>query len=168
MDAQASRKTPVKDKYMSRHDFVAEPGTAKREKENDIFLADSKIWMGLKLSMPDTIGEAIQKILDEKGVPQQELAMRLGVSWAALNKWIRGRMSKRHVVAVCIALDIRGDICLDLVTLTGQTLLNNTEDNLLTAMLYETRDLTVGRANEIMRQKKLGPLTEGKDEELVC
>lgn len=167
-DAQAARKTPVKNRYQSRHDFIAEPETKQRVKENEIFSSDSAIWMKLKTSMPETVGGAIQKILDEKGITQQELAMRLGVSRAALNKWSSCRMSKRHIVAICIALDVRGDIGLELVRLTGQTLLNNMEDNLLTAMLYETRDLTVGRANEIMRQQKLAPLTEGQDEELVC
>ena len=35
-------------------------------------------------------------------------------------------------------------------------------------MMYETKDLTVARANEILRQEKLAPLTEGRDEEIAC
>ena len=32
-------------------------------------------------------------------------------------------------------------------------------------MLYDTKDLTVARANGIMRQHGLKPLTEGREEE---
>ena len=93
--------------------------------------------------------------------------MRMGVSRAAFRKWCGRRMSLRHIVAVCIALDVRADIGIELVRLAGQTFQNNKEHNLLLAMLYETKDLTVARANEIMRQEKLDPLTEGMDEEIA-
>lgn len=167
-DGQAARKTPVKDKYQSRHGFGAEPGTREREKENESFARDAQIWMKMKTNMYSSIGEAVQFILDEKGISQMELAMRLGVSRAAWRKWCAERMSMRHIVAICIALDVRGDIGEELVRLAGHTFLNNKEHNLLKAMLYETKDLCIARANEIMRQQKLAPLTEGRDEEIAC
>ena len=120
------------------------------------------------MRMPEGIGEAVQLILDEKGITQMELAMRLGVSRAAWRKWCAERMSLRHIVAICIALDLRADVGQELVRLAGHTFLHNDEHDLLYAMLFETRDLTVSRANEIMRQKKMAPLTEGKDEEIAC
>ena len=166
-DAQAARKTEVKDKYQSRHGFGAEPETKERVKENILFAQDSRVWMKLRMMMPDNIAEAVQMILDEKGITQQELSMRMGVSRAALRKWCGRRMSLKHIVAVCIALDVRADIGLELVRLAGHTFLNNKEQNLLLAMLYETKDLTVARANEIMRQEKLESLTEGMDEEIA-
>lgn len=167
-DAQAAKMIPVKNKYLGRHDFVAEPETKQRRKENNDFSADSKLWMELLLSMPESLAEAVKKIRVAKGISQEELSMRLGVSRSAYNKWSYGTMSKRHIVAICIALEVRADVGLELVRLAGHTLLNNEEDNLFTAMLFETHDLTIGRANEIMRQKKLAPLTEGQDEELAC
>ena len=124
--------------------------------------------MKLKIAMPDSIGKAVQLILDEKGISQMELAMRLGVSWAAWRKWCSERMSLKHIVAICIALDVRADIGMELVRLAGHNFQNNKEHNLLLAMMYETKDLTIARANEIMRQEKLAPLTEGKDEEISC
>ena len=54
------------------------------------------------------------------------------------------------------------------VRLAGHSFLNNKEHNILLAMMYETKDLTVARANEILRQEKLAPLTEGRDEEIAC
>ena len=167
-DAQAARKKEVKDKYQSRHGLGAEPGTKARIKENELFAQDSRIWARLKMRMPEGIGEAVQLILDEKGITQMELAMRLGVSRAAWRKWCAERMSLRHIVAICIALDLRADISQELVRLAGHTFLHNDEHDLLYAMLFETRDLTVGRANEIMRQKKMAPLTAGQDEEIAC
>ena len=167
-DAQAARKTEVKDRYQSRHGFGAEPETKARVKENSLFAQDSQVWMKLKIAMPDSIGKAVQLILDEKGISQMELAMRLGVSWAAWRKWCSERMSLKHIVAICIALDVRADIGMELVRLAGHNFQNNKEHNLLLAMMYETKDLTIARANEIMRQEKLAPLTEGKDEEISC
>ena len=137
-------------------------------KENALFAQDSQVWTKLRMRMPNGIGDAIQLILDEKGITQMELAMRMGVSRAAWRKWCAERMSLRHIVAICIALDVRADIGMELVRLAGHTFMNNKEHNLLFAMLYETKDLTVARANEIMRQEKLAPLTEGRDEELAC
>lgn len=167
-DAQAARKTEVKDRYQSRHGFGAEPETKARLKENSLFAQDSQVWMKLKIAMPDSIGKAVQLILDEKGISQMELAMRLGVSRTAWRKWCAERMSLKHIVAICIALDVRADIGMELVRLAGHNFLNNKEHNLLLAMMYETKDLTIVRANEIMRQEKLAPLTEGKDEEIAC
>lgn len=166
-DAQAARKTPVKDKYQSRHGLGAEPETIERIKENTLFAQDSRVWMKLKMMMPDNIADAVQFILDEKGISQQELSMRMGVSRAAFRKWCGKRMSLKHIVAVCIALDVRADIGVELVRLAGHTFQNNKEHNLLLAMLYETKDLSVARSNEIMRQEKLDPLTEGMDEEIA-
>ena len=122
----------------------------------------------LKIAMPDSLGKAVQLILDEKGISQMELAMRLGVSRAAWRKWCAERMSLKHIVAICIALDVRADIGMEMVRLAGHTFQNNKEHNLLLAMMYETKDLTIARVNEIMRQEKLPPLTEGKDEEIAC
>ena len=167
-DAQAARKKEVKDKYQSRHGFGAEPETKARVRENSLFAQDSRVWMRLKIAMPDSLGKAVQLILDEKGISQMELAMRLGVSRAAWRKWCAERMSLKHIVAICIALDVRADIGMEMVRLAGHTFQNNKEHNLLLAMMYETKDLTIARVNEIMRQEKLLPLTEGKDEEIAC
>ena len=167
-DAKAARKIEVKDRYLSRHGFSAEPDTKARVRENELFAQDSRIWMMLCRNMPESIGEAVQLILNEKGISQMELAMRLGVSRTAWRKWCSERMSLRHIVAICIALDIRADVGWELVRLAGQTFTNDSEHDILRAMLYETKDLTVARANEIMRQEKLKPLTAGMDEELAC
>ena len=167
-DAQAARKKEVKDKYQSRHDLDAEPESKERVLQNKRFTDDAVIWTQLKANMPDSFRQAIQDIIDLKGISQNELAMRMGVSRAAPRKWCSGKPSLRHVVALCIAMDVRGDVGEELVRLAGLSFQNNNEHSILRGMIYETGDLTVARANEIMRQNKYLPLTNGADEEIAC
>ena len=106
-EGQAARKTEVKDKYLLRHEFAAAPGSDKRMKENAAFMEDAQLWMQLKANMPDNTREAVQKILDLKGITQEVLAARLGVSRKALNKWcMQDRMSINHMVGICVALKL--------------------------------------------------------------
>lgn len=167
-DGQAARKKEVKNKYQSRHELDAEPESKERVLQNKRFTDDSVLWTKVKQDMPDTFKDAIQMIIDMKGITQNELAMRMGVSRAAPRKWCAVRPSLRHVAALCIAMDVRADVGEELVRLAGLSFQNNLEHNILRGMLYETRDLTVARANEIMRQNKLPPLTDGRDEEIAC
>lgn len=163
--AWAARKRPVKDQYQTRYSFAAEPETKAGRKENELFAADARMWAALEAELPDDIAGAVQVILDRKGLSQEELAMRLGVSRAALRKWCTRGMSLRHVVAICIALDVWGHTGENLVRLAGYSFRMTDEQKILHMMLYETKDLTVARANGIMRQHGMKPLTEGREEE---
>ena len=87
--------------------------------------------------------------------------MRLRVCRASVRKWCSERVTLRHVVALCIALDVRADIGEQLVIAAGLFFRRNTEDELLHALLFETRDLSVARANEIMEQAGMPKLTYG-------
>ena len=64
-------------------------------------------------------------------------------------------------------MDVGFDISMEFVRLAGYTFLNNYEHVLMTSFLLEPRDITVARANEIMRVHRARPLTEGKNEELA-
>ena len=158
----AARKTEVTDKYQSRHSFDAEPESKERALQNDRFKTDAAIWEKLRRDLPQNFGNAIQLILDEKGISQNELALRLGVSRASVRKWCAERVTLRHVVALCIALDVRADIGEQLVISAGLFFRRNSEDELLHALLFETKDLSVARANEIMEQAGLPKLTYGE------
>ena len=165
-DGQAARKKEDKTKYQTRHDLDAEPSSKERVLQNKRFSDDAVLWAKVKRSMTDSFKDTIQDIIDLKGISQNELAMRMGVSRAALRKWCV-KPSLRHVVALCIAMDVRADIGEELVRLGGQFFHNCEEENILHGMLYETRELTVARASEIMRQNNFRPLTEGEDEEIA-
>lgn len=64
----------------------------------------------------------------------------------------------------CIALDVRADIGEQLVIAAGLFFRRNSEDELLHALLFETKDLSVARANEIMEQAGMPKLTYGEGE----
>ena len=164
---QAARKKEVKNKYLSRHDLDAEPETKERVLQNSWFAEDAEIRMRIKRNLPEDFKDAVQYIIDQKGISQNELEMRMGVSRASFQKWCTGSPSVRQVVALCIAMDVRADVGEELLHLAGLAFRNDLENNLLHGMLFETRDLTVGRANEITCQNKLKPLTNGADEELA-
>lgn len=76
--------------------------------------------------------------------------MRLGVYRAAVRKWCTERVTFRHLVALCIALDVRADIGEELVGIAGLLFRRSSEDELLRALLFETKDISVARVNEIM------------------
>lgn len=147
-----ARKTEVKDKYQTRHVFNSEPDTKERVLQNTLFMEDAIRWEKLKRQLPDTFLEAIQFILDKKSISQDELAMRLGISRPAMIKWCTGKVTLPHVVALCIALDLRPDIGEELVRIAGLAFKNTAEDGLLHALLFEAVDLSIVRANEIMSQ----------------
>lgn len=145
-----------------RKAFDAEPESKERALQNDRFKTDAAIWEKLRRDLPHNFGSAIQLILDEKGISQNELAMRIGVCRASVRKWCSERVTLRHVVALCIALDVRADIGEQLVVVAGLFFRRNSEDELLHALLFETKDLNVARANEIMEQAGLPKLTYGE------
>lgn len=71
------------------------------------------------------------------------------------------------MVALCISMDVRADIGMELVRLAGLSFRNNLEHKLLKSMLFETGSLSILKANDIMRQNKLPPLTCGEDEQIA-
>lgn len=161
--AARNKKTEVLDRYQSRHSFSGEPNSKERVMQNALFYEDARIWKELFNSRPSTFGEAVQLIIDMKGISQEELASRVGIGRSTLRKWCSEKTSLQHAVALCIAMDVRADVGEELVRLAGHSFQRKTEHDLMHAMLFETRDLTVERANEILLQQSLSPLTCGAD-----
>ena len=103
----------------------------------------------------------------DEGREEGERAVRGGCPdvGGAGGRWCTRGMSLRHVVAICIALDVWGHVGENLVRLAGYSFRMTDEQKILHMMLYDTKDLTVARANGIMRQHGMKPLTEGREEE---
>lgn len=124
-----------------------------------------KRWDGLLKSLPDDLTEADRTILDAKNMTWEKLAEELEVSRTALYKWIgQDRVSLRHVVAICIALNLRADICEALVRIAGYAFRNTVEHMLLHSFLYDTAGFTISKANRLMEKEGLPRLTNGKEE----
>ena len=164
----AARKTEVKDKYQTRHNFNSEPGTKERMLQNKLFHEDAMLWDKLKKELPDTFYNAVQFIIDAKGISQDDLAWRIGISRSALQKWCKGKITLPHVVALCIALNIRADVGEELVRIAGLAFKDSTADSLLHAMIFEANDLSVERANEMLTQSGFPKLLcKNADESIV-
>ena len=142
----------------------SEPESKERVIQNTLFAEDAAIWRELKHNLPDNFKDAVQCIIDRKGISQEKLAMRIGTTRSTLKGWFQSP-SLRHAVAISIALNLRADIGEELVRLSGHTFQATLEHDILHGMLYETASLTVARANDIMRQYKLPLLCEGENVE---
>ena len=88
-------------------------------------------------------------------------------AYPSMKKWCSERVTLRHVIALCIALDVRADIGEELVSIAGLLFRRNDEDEMLNALLFETKDLSVARANEIIEQAGLPRLTYGEGVEVL-
>ena len=165
---QAAKHTPVKNSLQTRHGLNAEPESKERIAENKQYGSDAKLWAEIKRTLPDDVKKAIFFVMKKKGLSQEEMGMRLGVTRTAFANWFKGKISLRHIIAICIALDVRVDVSMEFIRLAGHTFLNSDEHALMQSFLFETSNLTVARANEIMREAKQKPLTEGKQEELAA
>jgi len=164
-DGQAARKKPVTDSLLREHIFEAEPQSAERTRELDRYSRDALLWTSMLRDMPDSFREAVKKILEAKGISQENLAVRMGVTRAALNKWwSRERISKEHVVCICIALEVRADVSMELLRMTNNLLRNTGADSLYTMMLYDPR-MTVSMANEILIHNHYPPLNHGENDQ---
>ncbi|MBQ4448497.1 MAG: helix-turn-helix domain-containing protein [Clostridia bacterium] len=163
----AARKTEVKDKYQTRHNFNSEPDTKERMLQNKQFQEDAMLWDRLKKELPNTFYKAVQFILDAKGISQDELAWRIGISRSAMQKWCKGKVTLTHIIALCIALDVRADIGEELVRIAGLAFRDIAEDRLFHAMLFETKDLSVERANDIMTQNGFARLLSKSGDESI-
>ena len=167
INGQAAKTAQDSDFLPSRHNLDEEPGTKERIATNQRYGYDAKLWMSIKRQRFADVKTAILHIMKEKKITQEEIGMRLGVTRPTFAGWFKKEISLRHVVAICIALDVRADIGEELVRLAGYSFRNTTEDALLLSFLFETQGFSVPRANEIMIQHKLDPLTNGRNQELA-
>lgn len=161
----AAKKTPAANKLLPRYDFKSEPDSEEFDKESSIFIKDAQVWDELLKSLPNSFPDAVGALLAAKEMTMEQLALEIGVSRSAVYKWLdQERVSLRHVVAICIALDLRADICEALVGLSGSTFRNTLEHILLRGFLYHTDAITVAVANAIMDKRGLPKLTNGRNE----
>lgn len=66
----------------------------------------------------ETLGEKIKKILEEKGMSQRQLAIKMGISPSSLNQYVRGRknVGLKVILNLCKTLDVSSDYLLGLET----------------------------------------------------
>ena len=107
LDGLVQKKVPNREILRASYRFDSLPD----EPAAKAFSEDAERWLRISRSLPPRLRDAVQFLLDQKGLPQEELAMEIGVARSAVNKWLaEEKTSLRHIVAICIALNLRWDI----------------------------------------------------------
>ena len=159
--AQAARnkKTPVTDRYHSRYEFVAEPGTEAQVREFRAFYMDANRWYELLNRLPDTTYEAVNAVLEAKGISQMELALRLDVDRKTLYRYLEKESPElRHVVAVCVALQLPGFVGRELVNTTNRRFSRSRKDNLLKIFLDSSTTMDIETCKTLFEEAGYGKL----------
>jgi len=79
--------------------------------DDDSLFRDEEKWDKLYDDMHDTIPCALDAILAMTGLSKRGLADRLGIAKSNVDKWYKtGRIPKGQLAALCLELELRGDI----------------------------------------------------------
>lgn len=160
------RKVTGENSYLPGYSLEAEPGTATYDRENDTLAADTLLWRDLYLSMPDSFGGAIKEVLKRKGITQEELAGRLGVSNKAVYNYLNAdQPSLAHIVGICVALKLPYFISMELIENAGYRLRRTETDFMYRQFLLQTDQLTVARCEDILQRQGYPPLFRGEGNE---
>lgn len=157
--AAAREKPDRKGKYTLRHELLAEPGTARYVQEQKMFLEDAMRWGLLEDTLPHDFNEALKTIMKALGVTQNELSERLGIDNREVYRLRTYQVVPlRHVIGVCVALQLPYTLSLKLVELSGNTLRYQPVDHYYKMMLLQTGSITVEQCNEMLSGEGMQPL----------
>lgn len=164
---RAARKRQVA-AYERMPVLAAAPDTRERQRENAEFVAQARLWADLLevIRGAEEFRTALQEILDRMGLTWEELSFRVGVNRKTLYGWFtRPDISLPHLVCVCVALGLRGDVGFALAELAECRIRRCPNHEIYLMMIAAAPGLTVVRCNEIFRQEKLPPLHNAAPDE---
>ena len=88
--------------------------------DDDSLFRDEEKWNKLYDDMHDTVPCALDAILAMTGLSKRGLSERLGIAKSNIDKWYKtGRIPKGQLAALCLELELRGDIGNKLAVLSG-------------------------------------------------
>lgn len=154
----------VTDQYRPGYTLAAEPGTDLYVKENETFRHDSFLWGELLYALPDDFREAVNEILQKKGLTQEVLAERLGVERRTLTKYLsQDSPTLAHVVGICVALQLPFFISEKLIELSGNAFQRKPLHHQYREFLFQAEKLTVSRCEDILAEHGWPPLFESPE-----
>jgi transcriptional regulator with XRE-family HTH domain len=154
-----TKTKPVTSQYCPGYTLVAEPGTDLYVKENETFRHDSFLWGELLYALPDDFHEAVNEILQKKGITQEALAERLGVERRTLTKYLsQDNPTIDHVVGICVALQLPFFISEKLIELSGNAFQRKPLHHQYREFLFQAEKLTVSRCEDILVEHGWPPL----------
>lgn len=158
--AQSAKKEPVTDKYLNRYDYQNAIQTVGTEKAVEGFVSENDRWYELEKDLPDSFYDAVNAVLDAKGISQMELAFRLDKERKSVyNFSLKESPETRHVVAICVALKLPYFISMKLLEIAGRSLrIRLKEERLFRMMLVNAESMTLEDCNAVLEHENLKPL----------
>lgn len=162
----AYRKKGDTGQYPSGYTLAAEPGTEDYDRENHCLVSDSLLWLDVYKELKDDFGDSIKNILKKKGITQEVLAGRLGVSPKALYNYLNSdKPSLPHIIGICVALNLPYFISMELLDNAGHSLRKTEIDFLYRQFLLQSEQITVERCEDILQKQGFPPLFRGEGNE---
>lgn len=116
-------------------------------------------WMDLDDRLDGDFPSAVKTLMSATKVTQGELAERLGIDNKTAYRLIHLKCpSVEQIVAVCIALKAPSLLFFRLARLAGRTLTYSRHNEMFRMMISQD-DMTIDKANEMLRKAGFRPLT---------
>ena len=155
----AARLTENKTSLFGNLHMASKPGEENWERENRMAAEEGEAWATIAKELPNDFRGALNVITRAKGISQEELAARLGISTTYLGKMISTqRPSIAHVVGICVELNIRADISFRLLDLSGNRLTYYGADCLYMSMIIDPTQYDLKRCDHILESNGYSPL----------
>jgi len=135
------------------------PVVEEMDDEERLFKDEEK-WDKLLDDMHDSIPCALDAILAMTGLSKRALSDRLGIAKSNIDKWYRtGKIPKGQIAAICLELELRGDIGNKLATLSGiRWDAKNKKDVTLRMFINHQESFSIVTADEYMVNRNFGTL----------
>ena len=144
-------------------------GDASRGIENQSFIEGAAFWGTLRRDLAglEDAGEAVRICRTARGLSQQALADELGIHRRTLAGWLERDMSIPHLAALCVAMQLRGDVGWELFRACECRWRGVGHRELYEAIIENAQGLTIWRCDEILAAEDLPPLIACQSESLV-
>lgn len=158
--AARKKKEPVKDKYLCKYEFLAEPGTDAEMDEFERIAEDAKRWGELEMSLSCDFSEAIDQIMEVKNISKTEISDRMNKDRKSIYDLQHAVYPRtKNVVAFCMALEVPFTISLKLLAAAGCSLRNTKEETLYKIMLSNVGNFSLEKCNGLLKSQGFDPLT---------
>lgn len=158
--AARTKNEPVKDRYLGKYNLSSNPEETGTEEENRKYSEDFRRWAELAKRLPPEYTKAVREVMKAKNVTQENLIEWLGVDRSWVFRIVNSDRPKlKHVVALCIALELPYIVSAPLILRSGNTFTACDYDGQLQMLLFQSGNISINRCNRILTDSGYEPLT---------
>ncbi|WP_155995388.1 MULTISPECIES: helix-turn-helix domain-containing protein [Streptococcus] len=149
-----------------QYQYQSNPSNLGIEEEASLLMKQGKVIRKIKAELPKTsFGDCLKYLRKWRKVNNEELAKDALLSATYISRLQNNKVKDitlRTVVALCIAMSLPYEVCVEFISLSGRSLrtLSEDEDMLYNLFLMATENYTVEHCNNILIECKLPNLTE--------